>query len=405
MGIRLLPPQLKKFGRVCPLGEAGLEGMVVGVDFMVLMHAAIARKSVANQFWVEPAVPVTAVLEYFDEYVKALRNVAKVAQIVFVLDGLCPPSKEREGARRRALREVDTAELRRLFSDGTPADLAEVERLKKKCVFPRTDVVALVMAWVLEGSHGTLLSAPFEADGQLVHEERAGRIDAIISVDSDLFVLGAKWLILDLHSSDRSWSCVVVKRESVLPRLDEVVLGPELVGVGRTLRTGYLLQEFCSFLGSDFVPQLAGWGWKTVVKYFRTQWVTLATQAERTAEILRLSQEHTFNPAMLAVGLLPGEYPALFSCSVASLSGPPVLHLDFPMRDILNYSVGAEGILPNLGLSTSAMDIETEMLHSPAPSPAHALAHARLEAMTTAQRHAHLQSLLEDASSTDVVVR
>jgi hypothetical protein len=83
MGITHLPLKLKGMGKAHSLGAAGLQGLVVGVDLMVVIHAAIPRKAVADQFWLVPQVPVTTVLDYVSAYVHALQEIAKVSNTLY----------------------------------------------------------------------------------------------------------------------------------------------------------------------------------------------------------------------------------------------------------------------------------------------------------------------------------
>jgi hypothetical protein len=62
MGVNELPALLKQYGIQSSLVDAGLEGKVVAVDLMVVLHSALWGKGVKNctdQFWLEPPVPVT----------------------------------------------------------------------------------------------------------------------------------------------------------------------------------------------------------------------------------------------------------------------------------------------------------------------------------------------------------
>ncbi|KAJ1409944.1 hypothetical protein B484DRAFT_482830 [Ochromonadaceae sp. CCMP2298] len=421
MGILGLPAVLKQFGVEVKLSEAGLKGKVVGVDLMVVLHAALPHKAVADQFWVAPIVPLTTVLEYVRNHSLALKHVGKVEEIVYICDGLTPPSKLAESLRRRELREKDVAALVALFDSGTVDSLDEISKLKKPTVYPRTDVVAVVLGWLRANGHSLLFCAPFEADGQLVYEELIGRLDCISTVDSDLFVLGAQWLLLDLKFSKtlKCWRFFSVKRALVMPQLDLEVLGPELVGQGRTLHEHLLLQEFCSFLGSDFVPQLFGNGWKKVCTYMRETWCLLPNNPAKHIELQACASTRVFSPANVAAGWDIGSYPALFTCSVTSLWHPPIMAVDAPIQDMLNWSMatasaehlGSPLPLPGavltsssgamdeqLPAATTAAELSFKMARSPVVAPQHQAAFRVLhDDMNTVQRVRYLQAMVTDA--------
>ena len=66
------------------------------------------------------------------------------------------------------------------------------------------------------------ICAPYEADFQLVFMEKQGKIQAILTEDGDLFVLGGSTLImnLDLKATDdegnRKPMCAIVRRAAVM---------------------------------------------------------------------------------------------------------------------------------------------------------------------------------------------
>mmetsp|Transcript_24157 Transcript_24157/g.53752 ORF Transcript_24157/g.53752 Transcript_24157/m.53752 type:complete len:272 (-) Transcript_24157:297-1112(-) len=239
MGITNLAATLKRLsGPEKALGALNLKGRSVGVDFSVVLYKALRSKHAVDQFWADPKVPVTNISDYLETFVGALRS-AGVQNVVFILDNLTPPAKELVSGVRRRERELSVEALEGpegLFLRGTEEDTMLVDNHKRKAVYPRYDVIAWAVGRV-RAMGCLVLGAPFEADGQLVAEQLAGRLDAIVTEDSDLFVLGGTWLLLNLHSSAEGWKCSSVRREEVLPLLEVEVLQQDLVNEGLTFRS------------------------------------------------------------------------------------------------------------------------------------------------------------------------
>jgi hypothetical protein len=300
--------------------------MVVAVDLMVVLHAALSAKGAktcADQFWQEPLVPVTSVLDYFNDFYSALMHVS-----------------------RDHLRVGRPAATPKGAHWGVPAAAEKHCRgpskraLKRKTIYPRSNIIAVAVDWLRARAHVTVISAPFEADGQLVQEEWVGRADLVISVDSDLFPLGTEWLLTDLHRDSKGvWQCCTVKRALVLPQLELLVLGTDLVEQGYSLAAPGSLQELCTFLGTDYCPNLARWGLATVTTYFR-KW-TVMTDGEKNAELSRLQLVSKFNDSAIVMGYDILQYRTLWASSVCSFTHPPVFEEQYHVQDAVCFSAGS----------------------------------------------------------------
>lgn len=100
--------------------------------------------------------------------------------------------------------------------------------------------------------------APYEADAQLVHLERLGLIDGILTEDSDLLVFGAR---LFLSKLDAAGAVVRVHRAD----LGSARMHPtSLAGWGdREFR------EMTMLAGCDYLDSIPGMGIKTAWKLLR----------------------------------------------------------------------------------------------------------------------------------------
>lgn len=79
-----------------------------------------------------------------------------------------------------------------------------------KCV-DVTPLMAHMVIKMLKRLQIPYVVAPYEADPQLVYLEKRGKIDAILSEDSDLLIFGAKTLITKL---DNEGNCIEIRREN-----------------------------------------------------------------------------------------------------------------------------------------------------------------------------------------------
>lgn len=196
MGIQELSPLLKKYGKELASGrDCELKGLRIGLDASVLMYQALNRGNSLHQWAVVPSIPVPEVIQYFSEFVEALRD-AEVKEIVFVFDGARDPLKEEEHAKRQARRNESLKALDKIYDDPLPADqksreevLRAVGKHRKSCVYPRNDIILDVVTWCKTQGDITVVGAPFQADGQLIYLEKNGMWISkyIVYVDSNKY--------------------------------------------------------------------------------------------------------------------------------------------------------------------------------------------------------------------------
>ncbi|RUS29506.1 PIN domain-like protein, partial [Jimgerdemannia flammicorona] len=98
--------------------------------------------------------------------------------------------------------------------------------------------------------------APYEADAQLAYLSRTGKVDAVITEDSDLIVFGCERIIYKL---DQYGACVEIRR-------DRFAAVTEVNFVGWT---DELLRQMCILSGCDYLPSIPGMGLKTAHRMLR----------------------------------------------------------------------------------------------------------------------------------------
>lgn len=187
MGVAGLLPVLKPIAEPASLEK--YRGKTVAIDTYSWLHKAVfccADKIVLD-------MPTKAYWGYFNKKLNMLRHFQITPY--FVLDGDYLPRKagtevERENRRdvykKQALDAHDSGNSRLAFSN-----------FQKAC-----DVSPELAKSLIEEfkSHNIkYIVAPYEADSQMVHLEKIGEVDAIISEDSDLLVFGAQRLLTKLN--------------------------------------------------------------------------------------------------------------------------------------------------------------------------------------------------------------
>ena len=177
MGVKALFPQLAAARRRGNLLEC-IRGMCVGVDAYVWLHIFACRHAAA----VVKGNDFSALIGDFLQRAEWLLRCG--ATPTFVFDGARLPAKDLT-ATARAERRAKAFAAAEAGSECEPCN--PDYRAAVKIDFGMVQQV--IAALRTRGFHYVV--APYEADAQLVHLMRTGCIGAVISVDSDLVVLGA----------------------------------------------------------------------------------------------------------------------------------------------------------------------------------------------------------------------
>ena len=171
-------------------------GGMIYVDGGNLLHRSLAQKGVAVALMednIKPLVKAAA---------KCLRLFTDAGwRVLPIFDGATPPAKADTSDARRKSREENLAKFR---AAGSPA---EREKFAKVAVGFSPVIVARVSRWLESRMGIETITAPYEADPQLVFMERTFRGQFgrcyIFGNDSDLIVLGAMNLLYEVRSNRR----------------------------------------------------------------------------------------------------------------------------------------------------------------------------------------------------------
>jgi exonuclease-1 len=232
MGVQGLPAELKEGIPRTFLELSGLRGKTLGIDSSVVLYTALrSSPETLAQYFAEPNVPVKA---FCASHMKSMLTVLQRAGIkcVWVFDGADHQNKSLVSERRSSSRAQNIADLTLCLQRGNTEDIMNAPKLKSDIMHPRSDIIFEAVEWLKENGQ-EVVGAPFEADWQLIELELSGKTDGTLTVDSDLFVLGSKCLVLDFklckvpNKQEDSATCLIIERQACLRKLEHKIFGAE----------------------------------------------------------------------------------------------------------------------------------------------------------------------------------
>lgn len=136
-----------------------------------------------------------------------------------------------------------------MIRTGDQEQLKKITALKKKATYVREDILADFAQWC--SRRGVrFVSAFMEAEWELTRLEADGIIDAIVSEDSDFFVLGSKVMIqlLDITIDPAEVNCSVVKGRTWYEYVNNIIANPSRAEMA----------DFAVLLGVDYLDRAYG---------------------------------------------------------------------------------------------------------------------------------------------------
>ena len=222
MGIPGLWKEVKaSMGITQPKSNLGqFQGKYVGVDASIWSNQALHNKNtkreIAVNFVLSPPVEIsTHISAYLDGLKEFYDGFGLILLLVF--DGSRNPLKKTTNDARQKGPEEAATLLREYATATTVFSETELQSLAVKAVFMREDVHLAMVEWA-ERNHIRYCCAPIEAEWQLLAMEEQGIIDAILTIDSDILVGGAKTVIIDVDRSVKDVTkpnCNVVRYSDV----------------------------------------------------------------------------------------------------------------------------------------------------------------------------------------------
>jgi hypothetical protein len=196
--------------------------------------------------------------QYFDR----LHSVfdANNIRVLFVLDGARNPLKAATNELRKKKSSDATKELLELIKSGDQEQLKKITALKKRGVYVREDILGEFVRWC-ERKGIKYVCAFMEAEWELSRLENDGIIDAVVSEDSDCFVLGCKIMIqlLDINIVHSEVNCSKVTGECWYEYVSTILPNP----------SRSKMADFAVLLGVDYLDRAHGNSISKVKQFFR----------------------------------------------------------------------------------------------------------------------------------------
>jgi exonuclease-1 len=261
----------KWFKEVLPHVKSGkkvkartLDKKIIGVDISNWLYV-ISNNSeeYCLRSNIKPLYPPRAYLDLFKSRHRALTRNGIIPVYIFdgrdhILKSVARSERDRRAA--KALEELEKLKnIAREKGALTREQEANVCKHMKATAKPTDERREGIIRWLKEESTRTgkeirVVMAPFEAEWQLVFEEKAGRIDGILTQDSDTIVLGAKNVYIDFSMSD------YFSRSTILSTYKK----PKDSGLDMTQHMDAYLPEIAALLGCDYVSNIPDQGSKKI---------------------------------------------------------------------------------------------------------------------------------------------
>ena len=235
------------------------EGKILGVDTSIWLNKAIfASPEISVLFHQEPRVTVGHLIDiYFDRFLTVFKE--NKIKVLFVLDGARNPLKASTNEARRKKSLDASEELVELIASGDYDNFKKITALKKKAVYVREDITADFVRWC-DKNDVKYVCAFMEAEWELCRLEKDGIIDAVVSEDSDCFVLGCKKVIqlLDINIDPLGLNCTLVTGSCWTTYVNNILPNP----------TTAEMADFAVLLGVDYLDRAYGNSVNKVSRFF-----------------------------------------------------------------------------------------------------------------------------------------
>ena len=241
------------------------KGQVWGIDISVWLHSIASTAGVAMYLAFDEDNVPKAVEDAFINVIKSRIRIAEkyAIKLIFVFDGAQHELKavaraNRDNAANKARQKITAFEEK---CNNTPQDVNDEDRDSyvknlKKISRPRQEITHFIVEW-MKSQNISFVSAPYEAEWQLVRLEADNDIHAVASIDGDCVVLGAKRVIYYIDWAKQKYE--MFDQEEVLRSKDDLLAeyDPQYWPI------------IASLLGTDYVKNIKGIGIETVKDHIK----------------------------------------------------------------------------------------------------------------------------------------
>ena len=253
---------------------------------------------------------------------RLVKTVGGSKNLVAVMDGQRNPLKRYSSGGLRS----DATDAKRALREAITSG-AQVTKATWVAAIEVNSFVMAKVASVLEDLGIEFICAPFEADPMCIYLESMGYVIGVISTDSDMFVLGAKTLII--KSTEKEY--YIIKRADALRKLG---MGP--FGLGRAAKDSDVV-TWAACVGSDYGRAITNMTTpKNLAKKPSNQPVAKKPKKEATSSapvsvlpslFSRLTNPHTLQGALNECESASSGFAMAFSRTSSYFSYAPVFKL------------------------------------------------------------------------------
>jgi len=255
-----------------------LRGTTMGIDASKFKNEFIKSKdyrlSVMRNFTAIPKCDNSQLFCLFLNRKKAFFDFYDI-KIVLVFDGGRNPLKEATNDNRSRGWVEAATKLHQMRVGEIEFDLTKMYEYSYKSVYVSDDLRLAMKEWCMNDDV-KFLCAPVEADSQLVSLQFQGIIDAILTEDSDILVIGATKVVYQtIFNKDLKWKCNILTFD-------------DLTAYGKSIDANMNSTEdtisFSLFHGCDYLK--SPWGFTD--SYIKTNmvssgWLSMGDSASRLA--------------------------------------------------------------------------------------------------------------------------
>ncbi|KAI9217210.1 PIN domain-like protein [Blastocladiella britannica] len=292
MGIQGLLPLLDRATVRTPL--SAYAGKALAVDGNIWLHRAAYACAAAADSDINASSSLFPV-RYFHKRITKLWELG--IRLYFVFDGAPLPAKNPTSQARSSKRSETILRARELSDAG---DKGGADKAMRAAVKVTREMVRIVTE-ALRAMDVAYIVAPYEADAQLAFLERTGKVDGILSDDSDILVFGCRTLILKLDFE--SLTGMVITRDALQTKVQDPC---DIAGWPHAQ-----LVDWAILSGCDYLPSLSGTGPRTAHKHIKAA-VTIANRDYARGQYL---------PRVLSV--IPSDPHLDIGATAAESTSPP----------------------------------------------------------------------------------
>ncbi|KAG1119460.1 hypothetical protein G6F42_012970 [Rhizopus arrhizus] len=243
MGISGLLPALRPIERSVDLRQYAGKTVAIDGHCILDLWAIDTLKKFALYAYSDPYV--TYFMKFMDLF--KLYNVTPIV----VFDGLHLPLNQGTNDERRSIRQEALKEGLALYKNG---EIAKAKESFKKSVTITHNMIIDVLR-KLSAEKIQCIVAPNEADAQLTHLAKTGKVDAVITEDSDLLAFGCPKIIYKMDKYGQGTEIT----------MDQVINNENSVFYNYDIET---IRHICILSGCDYLPSIKQVGLRTILNRY-----------------------------------------------------------------------------------------------------------------------------------------